>query len=114
MSDFLNKILGDLESKKEWKAVQARAKVLPEEYRTVYDEIKQYVWQGGTGLMDPSGLFKRLVDLFEDGVANGKHVLEVTGDDVAAFVRELVRGEKTYEDELREKLNRAIAKKIGK
>ncbi len=114
MSDFLNKILGDLESKKEWKAVQARAKVLPEEYRTVYDEIKQNVWQGGTGLMDPRGLFKRLVDLFEDGVANGKHVLEVSGDDVAAFVRELVRGEKTYEDELREKLNRAIAKKIGK
>lgn len=114
MSDFIQKIIGDLEGKKEWKAVEARAKVLPEEYRIVYDEIKQYVWHGGTGLMDPSNLFKRLVGLFEDGAANGRHVSEIAGDDVAAFVDELVRGEKTYADDLREKLNRNIAKKLGK
>ena len=114
MSDFLNKILGDLEQKKEWKELQVRAKALPEEYRTVYDEIKQYVWQGGAMVADPTNLFKQLVDLFEEGATTGKHVLDVTGDDVAAFVRELVRGEKTYADNLHEKLNQTIANKLKK
>lgn len=114
MTDFINKILGDLEGKKEWKALEARAKALPEEYRVAYGEIKQYVWQGGTGLMDPTNVFRRLIDLFEEGAANGKHVLDVTGNDVATFVDELVRGEKTYTDKLHENLNQTIAKKLGK
>lgn len=114
MGDFLNKILGDLEGKKEWKAVEARAKALPDEYRTVYDEIKKHVWQGGAGVADPSSLFGRLVDLFEEGATSGKHVLEVTGDDVAGFIHGLLKGEKSYLDELNDKLNRDIAKKLGK
>lgn len=114
MNDFLKKIIGDLEEKKEWKAIEARAKLLPEEYRVVYEEIKRYIWQGGAGVIDPSNLFKRLISLFEEGVASGKQVLEITGDDVGAFVGELVRGEKTYIDSLREKLNSTIAKKLGK
>ncbi|HSX00342.1 MAG TPA: DUF1048 domain-containing protein [Patescibacteria group bacterium] len=114
MNDFLNKIIGDLEGKKEWKALEARAKSLPEEYRTVYDEIKHYVWQGGTGIMDPSNMFKQLVDLFEAGAASGKHVMDITGNDVAAFVDGLVRDEKTYTDGLREKLNSTVAKKLQK
>lgn len=114
MNDFINKIIGDLEGKKEWKAVEARAKALPEEYQVVYNEIKDFVWHGGTGSMDPSNMFKRLVELFEEGVAKGKHVTDVTGNDVAAFVEELSRDEKTYTDGLREKLNQNIAKKLGK
>lgn len=114
MSDLLNKIIGDLEAKKEWKETEARAKALPEEYRTVYDEVKKYIWHGGAGVVDPSNLFRRLVELFEAGVKDGKHVLEITGDDVAAFVKEQLRGEKTLTEDLHEKLNNAIAKKLGK
>jgi DNA-binding ferritin-like protein (Dps family) len=114
MNDFLNKIIGDLEGKKEWKALETRAKALPEDYRTVYDEIKHYVWQGGTGVMDPSNMFKRLVDTFEDGATNGKNVVEITGNDVAAFIDSLIHDEKTYADSLREKLNNAVAKKLEK
>jgi DNA-binding ferritin-like protein (Dps family) len=114
MSDFLNKILGDLEAKKEWKATEARAKALPEEYRTVYDEVKNYIWHGGAGVVDPTHLFGRLVDLFEAGAKDGKHVLDITGSDVAAFVKEQLRGEKTLTEDLHEKLNNTIAKKLGK
>ncbi len=114
MSDFLDKILGDLEGKKEWKATEARAKQLPEEYRAVYDEVKHYVWHGGTGSIDPSGLFKQLVELFEDGASAGKHVTEITGSDVAAFVDGLIHDKRTYIDDLREKLNSSVAKKLGK
>lgn len=114
MNNLLNKIIGDLEGKKEWKALEARVKQLPEEYQVAYNEIKQFVWHGGTGVLDPSNMFKRLVDLFEAGAANGKQVLDVTGEDVASFVEKLVHDEKTYTDGLREKLNNTIAKKLKK
>jgi len=37
MGNFLKKIIGD---KKEWRAMEARAKALPKDYQVVYDEIK--------------------------------------------------------------------------
>jgi DNA-binding ferritin-like protein (Dps family) len=114
MNDFLTKIIGDLEGKKEWKALEARAKALPDDYKAVYDEIKHYVWQGGTGVMDPSKMFKQVVERFEEGAEHGKDVLDITGKDVAAFVDGLVHDEKTYADSLRDKLNEAITKKLKK
>ncbi len=114
MNGLLNKIIGDLQGKKEWKAIEARANSLPQEYRTVYNEIKNFVWHGGVGAIDPTDLFTQIVDKFEAGIAAGKHVLEVTGDDVATFVDSLVHDKKTYEDSLREELNRAITKKLEK
>ncbi|MEW6555709.1 MAG: DUF1048 domain-containing protein [Actinomycetota bacterium] len=107
MDGLLKKIIGD---KKEWRAMEARARALPRDYRVVYDEIKQYIWKSsGLSSID---MFKGLLDLFEEGAANGKCVLEITGDDVAAFCDELLRGEKTYTGKWREELNRDVAKKI--
>lgn len=37
-----------------------------------------------------------LIDLFEEGAADGKSVLEITGEDVAAFVDELLKNTRTY------------------
>lgn len=114
MTDFINKIIGDIEGKKEWKELEARAKALPEDYQTVYNEIKNFVWKGGAGVMDPSGMFKRIVETFEKGAADGKRVMDVTGSDVAKFAESMIHDEKTYADGLREKLNDAISKKLGK
>lgn len=112
MSSFLEKIIGDIDGKREWRAMEKRAKALPHDYRVAYEEIKRYIWSStGISTMDP---FKVLLDLFEESAANGRNVLEITGNDVAAFCDELVRGEKTYFQGWREKLNRNIAKKIGK
>jgi DNA-binding ferritin-like protein (Dps family) len=36
-----------------------------------------------------------LLDLFETGAADGKRVLDITGEDVAAFCDELLRHAKT-------------------
>lgn len=117
MNNFLNKIIGNIEGKKEWRATVARAKALPEEYRVVYDEISGYIMSGGPGVISTIKPFKHLLGLFEEGVAQGKHVLEVTGNDVAAFADKLVRDEEQMEDwheETKRKLNSNIAKKLGK
>ena len=37
-----------------------------------------------------------LPDLFEKGISEGKEVLEVTGEDVAAFVEELLKNRYLY------------------
>ncbi len=109
MSDFIKKIIGD---KKEWNAMEARAKALPKDYQIVYDEIKPYMWKASG--QDSMDVFKGLLDLFEEGAANGRNALEITGDDVAAFCDELIEGAKTYADKWREDLNNDIAKKLSK
>ena len=51
-------------------------------------------------------------DLFETGAADGKRVLEVTGEDVAAFCDELLRNAKTYTENWRTSLNRDVMDKL--
>lgn len=111
MGKILDTIVRSIEDKKEWNAMEKRAKALPKDYKIVYEEIKHYMWKSsGLTSMDP---FRVLIDLFEESAANGKNVLAVTGSDVAAFCDELVRGEKTYIEDYRVKLNDGIAKKLG-
>jgi DNA-binding ferritin-like protein (Dps family) len=112
MGKIIDTIVGSVEDKKEWRAIEKRAKALPQDYRVAYEEIKHYLWKS-SGIMTIDA-FRVLIDLFEESAANGRKVLEITGDDVAAFCDELVKGEKTYFDNLRKKLNTNIANKIGK
>lgn len=55
-----------------------------------------------------------LIELFEAGAADGKQVLEITGEDVASFCEELMKNASTYTENWREALNRDILKKVGK
>lgn len=112
MNKFTDLIFGPIEGKREWRAMEARAKALPKEYSVVYEEIKHYIWKSSG--VDPTDIFKGILDLFEEGAANKTPVLELTGEDVAAFCDELVKGVKSYTDDWRNKLNKDIAKKLKK
>lgn len=111
MLDIFKKIIGD---KKEWKEMETRAKALPRDYQVVYSEIKNYMWNlwrfSAGNNMDDVVVLKDLLGLFEEGVADGKSVLEVTGEDVAAFCDELFNATESW----RNKLNRDIMKKLRK
>src|SRR5215813_12951092 len=100
--------------KREYKQKEERVEALPEDYRYVYRQIQQYMWSnsGGSG-MDMLPIFADLLDLFETGAAEGKRVLDITGEDVAAFCDELLQNAKTYRANWREALNRDIRKKLG-
>ncbi|MEG0614821.1 MAG: DUF1048 domain-containing protein [Oscillospiraceae bacterium] len=102
--------------KAEYRAHLARIEALPQDYKLVYSKITAYMWSlsGGGDGYDMLKLQADLVELFESGASSSKGVLEITGDDVAAFADELLKSVKTYAENCREKLNREIHEKIGK
>ena len=66
--------------------MEARANALPRDYRVVYGEMKSYMWRftAGDG-MDIVALLKDVLAEFETAAAQNTPVLEVTGEDVAAY-----------------------------
>jgi Uncharacterized protein conserved in bacteria len=100
--------------KRRYKQQEQRMEALPEDYRYVYRQIQQYMWghSGGSG-MDMLPIFTDLLDLFETGAAEGKPVLALTGEDVAAFCDELLRNVKTWTGKPGKALNRDIRNNLG-
>jgi DNA-binding ferritin-like protein (Dps family) len=112
MSNLITRIIGD---KREWKAMEARANALPRDYRIAYGEIKPYLWKFTTGNgTDIIAALNEVLALFETGAAQGKNVLDVTGEDIAAFCDERRHGSSSsYLDRWRTSLNRDLAHKLA-
>lgn len=87
-----------IEGKKEWRAHMARVKALPPDYQIVYKEMQKYFFKVGPVGLPDGPLLPGIVDFFEGGVAAGKGVLELIGDDVAAFCDGLIKESRTYAD----------------
>lgn len=84
-----------IKAKKEWRGYRARVKSLPKDYQIVYEEIKKYLFKVGSVELSEGTLLAELIDFFEEEALLGKGVIEVTGEDVAAFCDELIKGYKT-------------------
>ena len=111
MGNVLTRIIG---GKREWRAMETRARALPRDYRVVYDEMTSYLWQFATGDgMDVVALLREVLGLFETSAAEGRTVLDVTGEDVAAFCHELLRGVPSSVDARRAAFNRDVARKLA-
>ncbi|MCM3677054.1 DUF1048 domain-containing protein [Peribacillus simplex] len=112
MVNFIKKILDD---KKEYKEMMARVEALPGDYPEAYKKICNYMWGFASGSgMDMLRIQYDLIDLFEAGAADGKDVLEVTGEDVIAFANGLTDQAKRWDDKLRNNLNKSILNRVGK
>ncbi|MEY9911394.1 DNA-binding ferritin-like protein (Dps family) [Catenulispora sp. MAP12-49] len=81
--------------KKQWREHVARVDALPPDYRIVYKEMQKYLFKVGPVDLEGGNLLSRIVDFFEEGVAEGKGVLELTGTDVAAFADSLIKDSET-------------------
>lgn len=115
IQDIKMRVQDIIEGKKEWRAHVARVKALPQEYQIVYKEIQKYLFKvGPVQLTEGTGLLSGIVDLFEEGAASGKGVLEVTGRDVAAFCDDLIKDSKTYADIYQESVDQEVAKAMKK
>lgn len=110
-SNLLTKLIGD---KKEWKRIEARANVLPADYRAVYGEMKGYMWRftagDGTDIVE---ILKGVLADFEDAAREGTPVLEVTGEDVAAYCDARLPRVPTYLDAWRAELNAGVSKRLA-
>jgi DNA-binding ferritin-like protein (Dps family) len=73
----------------------ARVRALPPDYQIVYREIQRYLFKVGPCDLSDGHLLSGIVDFFADGAAAGKGVLELIGNDVAAFCDDLVKGART-------------------
>lgn len=106
----IEKVLGDFSDKKEWRQIEVRSKQLPPEYVSAYKSMKKYIENTGDVMTweDSKRVLEGVLDVLEAAAAEGKKVKEVTGDDVAGFLDDLVEGSKGWKDKFREKLNNSI------
>lgn len=112
---MINLIKKMVEDKKEYNDQMERVEALPEDYRFVFTKIHEYIWPFAGG--DGSDMIKaqgELLDLFETSASDGKHVLELTGEDVAGFCDEFLRDTKKWTDRYGKKLNSDVISKIEK
>ena len=80
-----------IEGKKQWRAHMARVGALPPDYQIVCKEIQRYFFKVGPTDLPDGRLLSGIVDFFEEGATAGKGVLELIGNDVAAFCDDLIR-----------------------
>jgi DNA-binding ferritin-like protein (Dps family) len=83
---FTDLVVGAREDKQEWRQYLARVRALPPDYRLVMERIQKFLWTAG-GAVDeqPYRVLYDICEVFEEASAASRPVLEVTGDDVAAF-----------------------------
>ena len=110
MPNIIKKLYQD---KKEYRRQMARVSAMPEDYQFVFKKIQGYMWSfaGGDGY-DTLKTQYDLIELFESGIAEGKHVLKITGEDVAEFCDELMRGNKLWTDHFRQTLNDGMRERL--
>jgi DNA-binding ferritin-like protein (Dps family) len=94
-----------IEGKKKWRAHLARVKALPRDYQIAYKEIQRYFFKVGPVDLVEGSLLSDLVDFFEEGAAAGKGVLQLIGNDVAAFCDDLVKDSPTYAEIYQKSIN---------
>jgi DNA-binding ferritin-like protein (Dps family) len=94
-----------IEGKKQWRAHMARVKALPPDYQIVYKEIQRYLFKVGQIDLADGRLLSEILDFFEKGVAAGKGVLQLIGNDVAAFCDDLLKDSRTYADIYQESIS---------
>ena len=102
---------------KEWKAFEARAATLPDDYQAAWKQVKGCLFPYGdfTG-RNLMPILDAALGLLEEASADGQSIHEVLGDDIPGFCAALAGGEgaRTYRDRWREQLNRNVARKLSR
>ncbi|WP_330256139.1 DUF1048 domain-containing protein [Nocardia sp. NBC_00565] len=110
---FIEKVIGDIGDKRRWWQYKARAKQLPESYRTAVDACERYLNYFGSG--GGVSLFEDLVDLFEQSAADRTPIRAVVGEDPVEFIEAFARNyqEESWINRERERLISAIDRAAG-
>ncbi|MBU3065344.1 DUF1048 domain-containing protein [Nocardia sp. NEAU-G5] len=102
---------------REYKAFDARAAALPDEYRAAWEEIKghlsPYTDFTGRNLMP---ILDGVLGLLEETASDGQSVQDALGGDIQGFCAAIAgeEGAKSYRDKWRDQLNKNVAKKLSR
>lgn len=110
---FVELVIGNLDEKRRYRQFMKRVKALPKEYRFAFKKMQHYLYYTDLSCCEGT-LFADLVELLEASAAQGTPILEVVGNDVAAFCDELVHASSPNALTTKEKLNREIVSHFKK
>jgi DNA-binding ferritin-like protein (Dps family) len=102
---------------RDWKAFEARARALPADYRTAWEQIAASLEPyGDFTARNLTPIADAALSLLEQAAAEGQSVPEVLGDDIPGFCAALAgdKGARTYRDRWREQLNRTVARRLAR
>lgn len=102
---------------RDYRALEARAEVLPAEYRAAWEQIKSHL----SPYSDITGrnllpILDGVLGLLEQTAADGQSVHDALGDDIKGFCAAIAgeEGARNHRDRWRDQLNRNVAKKLGR
>lgn len=117
MARWMEKIIGDFGDKRRWKQYRARTKALPVGHREAEQALERYlttygaITKGGTFVT----MLEDLVDLFEQGAADGTPVRTIVGEDPVGFAEDFLSNyaEDQWINKERRRLTEAINRAAG-
>lgn len=103
---------------RDWRAFEARAAALPEDYQHAWEQIKAHLMLGGdfTG-RNLTPIVDGVLALLETTSADGESAEKALGEEIPAFCAALVgdnRAARDYRRRWREQLNRNVARKLSR
>ncbi|MFV0557290.1 MAG: DUF1048 domain-containing protein [Enterococcus sp.] len=114
--NFIDKITGN-DLTRQQKEFDQRAAKLPSDYQKSWAKLyPKLIGYGDFTGRNLSPILADLLELFEQGAAQGKTVDELIGPDFDEFVANVAnaQGAKNQRDKWRAQLNQNVAKKLGK
>ena len=106
-----------IDEKRRYRRYRVRRDQLPMPYRTACEAVERYLMvAGGVAKGDVLMLMlDDLIDLFEQGAANGTPVPDIVGDDPVDFAEEFLRNysQGQWVDSERQRLVRSIGRTTG-
>jgi DNA-binding ferritin-like protein (Dps family) len=116
-AEWIEKITGSLEQKKQYRQYKARKEQLPANYRTAIDALERYLMYFGSITKGDVllSMLDDLADLFEQSAANGTPIRAIVGNDPVEFAEEFLRNytQGQWINKERERLIKAIANAEG-
>ncbi|WBU36961.1 DUF1048 domain-containing protein [Homoserinibacter sp. YIM 151385] len=93
MTMWIEKIIGPLDQKKQYRQSQARIEALPAPYAAAAKAVQRYLTYSG-GIVDGETLVQLNVDhadLWERAAADGTSVRDIVGEDPVGFAEDFAR-----------------------
>jgi DNA-binding ferritin-like protein (Dps family) len=115
-TEWIEKVVGSLEQKRQYRQYKARTKQLPANYQAAIEALERYLMFFGPTKGDSIlSMLDDLADLFEQSAANGTPIREVVGEDPVEFAEEFQRNypEGQWISRERERLTNAIDRIAG-